>query len=106
MSRRSASEAVPAALPIDDALRASESLARLRERLDDSRRRFAAIQGLLPAALAAQVEAGPVDDHGWTLFALSNSAAAKLRQLLPELQRRLAAGGWPDVAPRVRVRVP
>ena len=93
MTRKPA-EVVPAALPIHDALRANASLARLRERLDESHRRFAAIQDLLPAPLAAQVAPGPLDDEGWTLLAANASAAAKLRQLQPRLDQRLIERGW------------
>lgn len=102
MNRKPA-ESVPAALPIDDAIRGSAPLARLRERLDDSRRRFEAIHDLLPAPLAAQVLSGPVDDGGWTLLAPHPAAAAKLRQLLPRLERRLQERGWPALPLRVRI---
>lgn len=103
MNRRPA-EVAPAALPIDDALRDSAPLARLRERLDDSQRRFAAIQDVLPAPLAAMVSAGPVDDAGWTLLAANAAAASKLRQLQPSIEQRLRERGWPMVVTRVRVQ--
>lgn len=106
MNRRSA-EVVPGALPIDDALRDSAPLARLRERLDDSQRRFDAIHDLLAPALAAQVVPGPVDETGWTLLAANAAVAAKLRQLQPLLERRLVERGWPaPPVTRVRVRPP
>lgn len=95
MVRERSAEVVPAAVPIDDAIRGSAPLLRLRERLDGSRRRFDAIQDLLPGALAAQVAAGPLDDAGWTLVAANAAAAAKLRQLLPRLEQRLDERGWP-----------
>jgi hypothetical protein len=101
---RKPDEVVPVALAIDDALRANASLARLRERLDESRRRFAAIQTLLTGSLAAQVEPGPLDDTGWTLLAANASAAAKLRQLLPRIEQHLTECGRPVLATRVRVR--
>jgi hypothetical protein len=106
MNRRPASELVPAARPIDDALRDSAALARLRERLDDSHRRFLAIQDLLPATLAALVQPGPVDDAGWTLLVANGAAAAKLRHLQPRLEQRLAERGWTAQPLRVRVRAP
>lgn len=106
MNRRTASEVVPAARPIDDALRDSAALTRLRERLDDSRRRFVAIQDLLPPSLRALVQPGPVDDAGWTLLAANGAAAAKLRQLQPLLLRRLGEHGWAPLPLRVRVSMP
>lgn len=103
MNRKPA-EVAPAALPIDDALRDSAPLARLRERLDDSQRRFAAIHDLLPVSLASQVSAGPVDEASWTLLADNSAVASKLRQLQPRFERRLMDRGWPIGATRVRVR--
>ena len=96
-------ETVPAALPIDDAIRGSAPLSRLRDRLDDSSRRFEAIHDLLAPALAAQVAAGPVDEEGWTLLATNAAAAAKLRQLLPRIGQRLQERGWAAPATRIHV---
>lgn len=105
MSGDKPAEAVPAALSADDAMRSSGALSRLRERLDESRRRFEAIRDLLPGALAEQAAPGPIDDDGaWTLLAANGSAAAKLRQLRPRIEERLAERGWATQAMRVRVR--
>lgn len=103
MNREKPAETVPAALSVDDAMRDSAALARLRERLDDSRRRFEAIRDLLPAALAEQAAPGPIDDSGWTLLAANGSAAAKLRQLQPRIEERLVQRGWAAGPMRVRV---
>lgn len=43
--------------------------------------------------LATQVRAGPIDANTWTLLASHGSAAAKLRQLGPELLERLKLQG-------------
>ena len=43
--------------------------------------------------LASQVRAGPIDASTWTLLASHGSAAAKLRQLGPELLDRLKLHG-------------
>ena len=94
----------PTLVPLADALRNSESLARLAQRLRESRRRFECIETLLPSALAAQAEAGPLDEHGWTLLALTPAAAAKLRQLVPLIEARLTEQGFGSLAIRVRVR--
>jgi len=56
---------------------------------------FAQIRPLLPDPLAELVRPGPIDEGTWTLFAEHASAAAKLRQLLPDL---LAAVGASDPA--------
>lgn len=94
---------VQPAVPLADALRGSEPLARLAERLRESKQRFACIEPLLPPALAGQALPGPVDAHGWTLLAVSPAAAAKLRQLVPVLEAQLTDQGF--VPPSVRVHV-
>lgn len=95
---------VPDSLPIAAALERSAPLNLLRQRLQDSNARYAAIQGLLPAALAAHVRAGPVDDEGWSLLAANASVAAKLRQLLPRLEQDLHRRGWQVSAIRIKVQ--
>jgi hypothetical protein len=94
---------VPDSLAIADALRRSAPLAQLRQRLQDSNARLAAIQALLPAALAPHVTAGPVDDDGWSLLAANASVAAKLRQLQPRLEEALSRRGWQVSSIRIKV---
>jgi len=91
-------------LPLRQALAGSEPLARLTQRLRDSNDRLAAISPLLPAALRPQVQAGPVDEQGWTLLAANGAVSAKLRQLVPLLEASLADQGWPALPIRVKVR--
>jgi hypothetical protein len=86
------------------ALDRSESLGQLLQRLHDARRRFDVVAPALPAALRADVRPGPVDGTTWTLLAAHNAAAAKLRQMLPDLQQRLLDGGWQGTSIRVRVQ--
>lgn len=95
---------VPAATPLAAALDASASLALLRQRLAESQARLDAILPLLPAGLAAQVDAGPLDDEGWSLLARNGSAAAKLRQLRPRLETALRERGLKVSAIRIRVQ--
>jgi hypothetical protein len=92
------------ALPLSDALRASEPLARLAERLRESKRRFECIAPVLPGALAAQAQPGPVDMHGWTVLAANAAVAAKLRQLVPLFVARLTEHGFSDLPLRVKVQ--
>lgn len=94
---------VPAPTPIADALRGHTALAQLGARLEDSRRRLQVVSPALPAALLAQVQAGPVDDEGWTLMVGSSAAAAKLRQLLPRLEERLVQAGLTPA--RIRLKM-
>lgn len=91
-------------LPLANALARSEPLTRLLERLEQSRQRFEVVRGLLPAALRDAVRAGPLDDEGWALLVEHGAAAAKLRQMLPDLQAALAERGWAGVAIKVRIQ--
>ncbi|NRF69100.1 hypothetical protein HLB44_19065 [Aquincola sp. S2] len=91
------------AVSIDSALASCDALARLGQRLALSQQCFDTISPLLSSPLRSQVRPGPIDDDGWTLLVDNGAVSAKLRQLLPALQARLAADGS---APRpIRVRI-
>lgn len=93
----------PYHLPLATALGRSEPLSALMQRLRDSQARFEVITPLLPAALRQAVKPGPLDETTWVLLAAHASAAAKLRQMLPQLEAALAAAGWQGPALRVKV---
>jgi len=93
------------AVPLADALHGSEPLARLAERLKESRLRFECITAVLPPPLAALAKPGPVDAHGWTLLAPTPAVAAKLRQLVPLFEAQLASSGFGQRSIRVKVAV-
>jgi hypothetical protein len=95
--------AVPDALPLTEALRQSAPLADLRRRLRESAQRLETIRPCLPAGLLSHVQAGPVDDEGWTLLAANAAVAAKLKQLRPRLEAALALPGAPPVTVRIKV---
>lgn len=93
----------PYHLPLATALQRSEPLGNLMQRLRDSQARFAVIAPLLPVALQQAVKPGPLDDSTWVLLAAHASAAAKLRQMLPQLELALVAAGWQGPTLRVKV---
>jgi len=93
----------PDALRLQQALQMSAPLARLRERIDESNARFDAIRSSLPAAMAAHVRPGPVDEQGWSLLAANAAVAAKLRQLQPRLEEIVRERGWAVSTIRVKV---
>ena len=93
----------PYHLPLATALQRSEPLGALMQRLRDSQARFEVITPLLPAALRQAVKPGPLDETSWVLLAAHASAAAKLRQMLPQLEASLATAGWQGPALRVKV---
>lgn len=93
-----------ATLALGAALDQSEPLARLMQRLQESRARFAAIQEHLPETLRDQVRPGPLDDQGWSLLVSNGAAASKLRQLIPALETTLLSQGWQISSIRIRVQ--
>ncbi len=104
MSKRPEPPARTGALALGEALDHSIELGQLMARLEASRRRFETIRNLLNAELQAAVRPGPLDETGWTLLADGSAAAAKLRQLLPHLQKQLQAAGHAELALRVKVQ--
>jgi hypothetical protein len=85
------------------ALDRSEPLALLMQRLAQSRQRFEVVAPLLPQPLLGTVRAGPLDHESWTLLAAHSASAAKLRQLLPNLQAALAQSGLPPLVLKVKI---
>lgn len=94
---------IPDAKPVRVALREHDALAQLTERLAASKRRLAEISAVLPPPLRPHVSPGPIDELGWSLFAENAAVAAKLRQLLPRIEERLAQAGLPDVKVRIKL---
>lgn len=91
------------AVSIDAALAANETLDQLSKRLHASRHCFALIAPLLPAALHAQLQPGPIDNDSWTLLAPNSAVSAKLRHSLPALDAGLVQAGQPSRVIRVRI---
>lgn len=104
MSNTSRRWAAEGTLPLGQALDHSIPLALLMQRLRLSHERFESIRGLLPGELQTAVRPGPLDETGWSLLADGSAAAAKLRQLLPLLQKQLQAAGHAELALRVKVQ--
>ncbi|MFG6416365.1 hypothetical protein ACG02S_20940 [Roseateles sp. DC23W] len=93
---------VPDPMPVAQALRAHESLARLSERLEASKRRLRVIAPALPGPLLVSIQSGPLDEEGWSLLVANAAVAAKLRHLLPRLEGLLAQAGLPG---RIRIKL-
>lgn len=101
---KSSTSSVPLGIPLARALDQSDSLASLSRRLAQSNARYQAVSPQLPEALRAQVQAGPIDEGGWSLLASNAAVAAKLRHLLPRLADTLHEQGWPALPIRVHIR--
>ncbi|MDH0868379.1 hypothetical protein [Mitsuaria sp. GD03876] len=68
-------------------------LARLGQQLALSQRHLAAVSVALPGAMKRFVQAGTLDEHGWTLVADNAAIAAKLRHMQPTLLQLLHEDG-------------
>jgi hypothetical protein len=94
---------VPDAIPAHRAAENAPSLAHLAKLGRESRDRLKAISPLIPEALWPALQAGPIDDKNWCLLVSGNAAAAKIRQLLPLLERRLLDSGWEVNSIRLKI---
>lgn len=92
------------ALSVSDAAQRSPALAGLAAQMADARARLSALEDLIPPELRSAVEAGPVGVTDWCLLVRGNAAAAKLRQLRPRLEERLAARGFAMAHIRMKVQ--
>ncbi|MDR0274088.1 MAG: DUF721 domain-containing protein [Burkholderiaceae bacterium] len=75
----------PRSMPLRQAMDEAPTLARLAAVARQSQARLQIARTLVPPELGAQLKAGALEDGVWTLLAPHSAAAAKLRQLLPQL---------------------
>ncbi len=92
------------AVTLQQAADESPTLARLVSLTRESSERLKAVEPLVPPALRASIQAGPIDGGTWCLVVKSNAAAAKLRQLLPAMQAHLRSKGWEVNAIRLKIQ--
>ena len=83
----------------------SPTLAKLTELSRDSVARLKAIEALIPGPLRSCIKAGPIEGAVWCLLLENNSAAAKVRQLLPAMAAHLRVKGWDVESIRLKVQV-
>jgi hypothetical protein len=83
----------------------SPTLAKLTELSRDSVARLKAIEALIPGPLRSCIKAGPIEGTAWCLLLENNSAAAKMRQLLPAMAAHLRVKGWDVESIRLKVQV-
>ena len=105
----------PSRLPADPARRSKRlleaieeapTLARLAAMARESEARLHVARGVVPPALGGGLKAGGLEEGVWTLLAPSNAAAAKLRQLAPELMAALERAGLAVQNVRIKVLRP
>lgn len=95
---------VPDVPGLSAALARAAPMVSLMQRLQASQQCLEVVRAVLPAAMAAHVRPGPLDDEGWTLLAANSAVSAKLRQLQPHLMEALRQKGLKVNAIRVRVQ--
>ena len=92
------------AITLQQASAESPTLAMLTALTKDSSERLMASAPLLTAGRRGPVRAGSDEGTTWCLLVKSNSAAAKLRQILPALQAHLRIKGWEVNSIRLKVQ--
>jgi hypothetical protein len=92
--------------PLHQAIDEAPTLARLAAVARQSEARLQIARGVVPPALGAGLRAGALENGVWTLLAPSSAAAAKLRQLLPQLAQTLEHAGLEVQSVRVKVMRP
>jgi hypothetical protein len=98
MNRRHAS------VTLLQASKSNPGLARLMSLQQESSARLQAITALIPAALQAHVQAGPLEDGVWCLLLSNNTTAAKMRQLLPAFESHLRVHDLDVKSIRLKIR--
>jgi hypothetical protein len=83
----------------------SPTLAKLTELSRDSVARLKAIESLIPGPLRSCIKAGPIEGPVWCVILENNSAAAKVRQLLPAMAAHLRVKGWDVDSIRLKVQM-
>jgi hypothetical protein len=91
------------AVTLRQAAEESPTLAGLAQRARESGERLKAIELAIPAPLRASIRPGPIEGTDWCLLVDSSAAAAKLRQLVPVLLKKLNSSGWQVTSIRLKL---
>jgi len=83
----------------------SPTLAKLTELSRDSMERLKSVEFLIPGPLRSAIKAGPIEGDVWCLILENNSAAGKIRQILPSLAAHLRVKGWDVNSIRLKVLI-
>lgn len=94
------------ALAFNDALSESPTMQKLGALISQSQGQLKSISHLLPKFWGRAVQAGPIDEQGWCLLVANAAVAAKLRQLVPDIERHLAASGIQPAKVRIKILKP
>lgn len=103
MSRAPHSSPPSRPLRVDEVIAAAPTLAQLAERARMADALLRTLMPALPAGLRSAVQAGPIEGSEWCLLVQGSPAAAKLRQLVPDLIHALRQQG--HAIDRIRLRL-
>ena len=95
-----------AAKSIKEAAAESPALSRLSALITQSNEFLATIESLVPKDIYSGVRPGAYDGENWCLLANNPTVAAKLRHLLPDIQRMLRQTHAADIVVRIKVMQP
>ena len=71
--------------------------------MHESTSRLQAVEALLPPALRSAIKSGPINEKGWCILVSNPAAAAKLRQLIPAIDRHLALRDYRPMTIRLKI---
>ena len=94
------------AVPVAQAAMGSGLLGGLVRQAQASQSCLQELRSVLPAALLARVQSGPIADGLWTLLVDQPAVAAKIRQWVPALQAHVRTKGWPIERIEVKIHRP
>ena len=94
------------ALAFNDALSESPTMQKLGALISQSQHQLRSIAYLLPKFSGQSIQAGPIDEQGWCLLVHNAATAAKLRQLVPDIERHLAHAGVQPAKVRIKILKP
>lgn len=89
---------------LEQAVGAAHSLALLQQRVEASRECLRMVLHLIPSNLHKHVVAGPLNDGEWCILVKNASASAKVRHLLPTLQKHLQGQGAQVTSVRLKIQ--
>ena len=94
------------AIPVSEAALQATGLAHLARLSAESERWLQSVENLIPERLRPAIQAGPIDDQTWCLLVRGNAAAAKVRQLLPNILSRIRERGCKITSIRLHIQSP
>jgi hypothetical protein len=80
------------------------SLAQLADLSAESKRRLQSLDELIPKSIHGRIQPGPIDGGTWCLLVENSAVAAKVRQLLPELQAQLRVKRFNVTSIRIKIQ--